>query len=69
MTSYSDNELEGLLRDTESDAVERKRSAADRSGIQRNICAFANDIQGRGRPGILFVGAEDNGSCRPGDHR
>ena len=43
--------------------VERKRSAADRSGIRRNLCAFANDLPGRGVPGVIFVGVEDDGRC------
>lgn len=61
--TYSDDELEALLRDMESDLVERKRSAGDRSGIRRNICAFANDLPGNGKPGVIFIGVEDNGSC------
>ena len=63
MTAYTEPELEGLLGDLESDLVERKRSAADRSGIRRNICAFANDLPGHGRPGVIFIGAEDDGRC------
>ena len=31
--------------------------------ISRNICAFANDLPGHGKPGVLFVGVEDDGSC------
>ncbi|MCC6782787.1 MAG: putative DNA binding domain-containing protein [Planctomycetes bacterium] len=62
MTKFSDDELRALLADLESDLVERKRSAADRSKIRRNICAFANDLHGRGRPGVVIVGAEDDGT-------
>lgn len=43
--------------------VERKASGADRSGIRRNVCAFANDLPGHGRPGLIFVGVEDDGAC------
>ena len=60
---YSQDELEALLREPESDRVERKRSAADRSGIRRNVCAFANDLPGHGAPGVIFVGVEDDGRC------
>lgn len=62
---YADEELAAMMADLESDLVERKRSlsnsAADR--IARSICAFANDLPGHGRPGVVFVGAEDDGSC------
>ena len=63
MNAYSDAELAASLRGGESHLVERKRSAGDRSGIRRNICAFANDIAGTGRPGVIFVGIEDDGTC------
>ena len=57
------DELRALMRERESDRVERKRSAADGSGIRRNLCAFANDLPGRGAPGVIFVGVEDDGRC------
>ena len=60
---YTQDELQALMRELESDRVERKRSAADRSGIRRNLCAFANDLPGRGVPGVIFVGVEDDGRC------
>lgn len=63
MNAYSDAELAALLYGGESHPVERKRSAGDRSGIRRNICAFANDIPGTGRPGAIFIGVEDDGTC------
>lgn len=56
-------ELEKLLLMPESDRVERKSSAADRSGIRRAICAFANDLAGHGAPGVIFLGVNDDGSC------
>jgi ATP-dependent DNA helicase RecG len=58
----SDAELEGLL-DSESDRVERKRSAADADKIHETICAFANDLPGHGAPGVLFVGLNPDGTC------
>ena len=63
MATYSDAELERLMADLESDFVERKESAADGRKIRRNICAFANDLPGNGKPGVVLVGVRDDGSC------
>ena len=63
MTTYSEAELEALMSDLESDLVERKESAADGKKIRRNVCAFANDLPGNGRPGVVLVGVRDDGSC------
>ena len=63
MQFYTEDELANLSRSGESHLVERKRSAADRRAIRRNICAFANDLPGVGRPGVLFIGLEDDGEC------
>ena len=63
MTWLTDDELRLRLRDLESQWVERKQSAADRSGIRRNICAFANDLAGSARVGVIFVGLKDDGRC------
>ena len=64
MKIFTDSELENLLNDTESDRVERKRSfKGDMSEKARQaVCAFANDLPNHDQPGILFVGAEDDGS-------
>ena len=51
------------MSDMESDLVERKESAVDGRKIRRNICAFANDLPGNGKPGVVFVGVRDDGSC------
>ena len=63
MSPYSDTELAGLLASSESELVERKRSVGDGNAIRRSICAFANDLSARGKPGVLFVGVEDDGTC------
>ena len=63
MATYSNAELERLMTDLESDFVERKESAVDGRKIRRNICAFANDLPGNGRPGVVLVGVRDDGSC------
>lgn len=47
----------------ESDRVERKASAADRDRIREAICAFANNLPDHRRPGVLFVGVNDDGTC------
>ena len=58
-----DHKLAALLLDLESDRVERKESASDRDRIRQAICSFANDLPGHERPGVVFVGARDDGSC------
>jgi ATP-dependent DNA helicase RecG len=58
-----DQALEVLPLDLESDRVERKSSAADGSELRRAICAFANDLPNHHQPGILFIGARNDGSC------
>lgn len=63
MINYNDKELEILVKELESDLVERKRTAGDRSAIRRTICAFANDLPGHGRPGVIFIGIENDGQC------
>lgn len=64
MMRYSDAELEKLLNETESDLAERKETwqgdAPDKG--RQAVCAFANDLPDHGRPGVLFVGAKDDGS-------
>jgi len=58
-----DHELEQLLLDEESDRVERKASLSDPGRIRQAICAFANDLPNHGKPGVVFLGANDDGSC------
>ena len=62
---YSDAELAAMMVDLESDLVERKRSLSSSAAQKalRSICAFANDLPGHGRPGVIFVGVEDDGRC------
>ena len=56
-------ELLFMLNDLESDLVERKASLSNPDRIRQAICAFANDLPDHRRPGVIFVGADDNGSC------
>ncbi len=60
---FTDEELRRMRFDLESDLVERKASARDRSALRRNICAFANDLPGHGRPGVILIGVNNDGSC------
>lgn len=64
MTPLTDDELTALLADLESDRVERKRawkgSAPDKA--REAVCAFANDLPNHGRPGLLFIGVDDDGT-------
>ena len=62
---YNDDELAAMMADLESDLVERKWSLSNSAAekISRSICAFANDLPGHGQPGVIFVGAEDDGRC------
>jgi ATP-dependent DNA helicase RecG len=52
-----------IARSPESDRVERKASAGDRSGIRRAICAFSNDLAGHGLPGVVVIGLKDDDGC------
>jgi len=58
-----DQELENLLKDLESDRVERKVSISDQSKIRQAICAFAFDLPNHQQPGVLFIGVNDDGTC------
>lgn len=51
-----------LLADLESDRVERTVSTTDTDKFSRAVCAFANDLAKHGRPGVLIVGARDDGT-------
>ena len=59
----SDKELEDLLSDLESDLIERKASLSDADRVRQAICAYANDLPHHRKPGVVFVGANNDGSC------
>lgn len=59
----TDAELQALFVDKESDRAERKRNANDATKIRQAICAMANDLPDHRRPGVIFVGQENDGSC------
>lgn len=57
-----DSEIARLAGDLESDRVERKASLSDGSErIGQAICAFANDMPGRGEVGLVLLGVTDDG--------
>lgn len=60
----SDGELEALLRDLESDRVERKESFRGEAPtkVREAVCAFANDLPGHGAAGVVFIGISDDGT-------
>lgn len=63
MKRYSDEELFQLLKSLESDRIERKESFngdVPRKARQA-VCTFANDLPNHNEPGVLFIGAKDDG--------
>ena len=76
--TYSDQQLEAMMADIESELVERKESLtetpAKKDGpiekIRQAVCAFANDLPGHRRPGVVFVGDPvDHGDHAPAEKR
>ncbi len=61
---YTQHQLEAMLADLESDLVERKESLRGDNPrrIRQAVCAFANDLPDHRRPGVVFVGADDDGA-------
>lgn len=61
--TVSDEELQAHLDDIESDHIERKESLNGKApmAVREAICAFANDLPGRGQVGIIIIGAHNNG--------
>lgn len=64
MKKFTDKELETFLDDVEADIIERKQSfKGDTTKKARQaVCAFANDLPNYNQPGILFIGANDDGT-------
>lgn len=59
----TDEELDALATDLESDRVERKESFRGDAPekLRQAVCAFANDLPGYNRAGVAFVGLKDDG--------
>ncbi|MCL4433932.1 MAG: putative DNA binding domain-containing protein [Actinobacteria bacterium] len=68
MQALDDQTLNGLLLDLESDRVERKQSFTGSvpTKVREAVCAFANDLAGHQGPGVVFIGAQDDGSPAEG---
>jgi len=58
----TNDELLLLLRDIESDRVERTESTRDTDKFGEAICAFSNDMPNHALPGYLIVGAKNDGT-------
>jgi ATP-dependent DNA helicase RecG len=65
MNPLNDEQLTALLDDLESDRTERKAAWAGNAPekSRQAVCAFANDLPNHGQPGIVFIGANDDGSA------
>ena len=63
MATPGSSDLELLLADLESELVERKESFRTLSDkVRETVCAFADDLPNHRHPGIVFIGAKDDGS-------
>ena len=63
MQGLTERDFLELLDDLESDCAERKESFKGDvpKKARQAVCAFANDLPGHNRPGVLFIGVKDNG--------
>lgn len=52
-----------MISGLESDLVEHKESFRGNAPetVRETVCAFANDLPNRGRPGVIFIGVRDDG--------
>lgn len=66
--TLDDKVLTTLLTDLESDRVERKQSFAGKAPetVREAVCAFANDLPGHQAPGVVIIGAKDDGTPMEG---
>jgi len=55
-------ELATLLRDLESDRIERTTAISNTNKFSEAICAFANDFPNHRQPGYLMLGVNDDGT-------
>jgi ATP-dependent DNA helicase RecG len=65
MNPLNDADLTSLLDNLESDRVERKKAWAGDAPdkVRQAVCAFANDLPNHEKPGIVFIGANDDGTA------
>ena len=64
MPSFTEAELLQIIAASEADRVEFKESLAGDAPkkVREAICAFANDLAGHEKPGLVFVGVKDDGT-------
>ena len=64
MPDFTEEELLQIIAAGETDRVEFKESLAGDAAtrIREAICAFANDLAGREKPGLVFIGVKDDGA-------
>jgi ATP-dependent DNA helicase RecG len=64
MNPLTDAELLALLDNVETDRVERKETwqGSAPTKARQAICAFANDLPNHRQPGVVIVGAQDDGA-------
>lgn len=55
------HDLEALASKGEATTIEFKESIAGLDGISKTVCAFANDINGFGSPGLILIGVDKDG--------
>ncbi len=58
----TNEELLIIIRDLESDRVERTTSTKDLDKFAKNICSFSNDFPNHLKPGYLLIGVKDKTS-------
>ena len=61
LSMLSVSELQQLLKDVETDRIERTTSISNTDKFCQAICAFSNDFPNHNAPGYLIVGADDQG--------
>ena len=57
----TDKELQALVKEPESEYLERCESNRNTDKIGEAICAFSNNLSGREKPSVIFIGLKDNG--------
>ncbi len=64
MPEFTEIELVQFIAAGETDQIEFKESLTGDAptGIREAICALANDLVGREKPGLVFVGVKDDGT-------
>lgn len=62
MIHMNDPELLALIKEPESDRIERTRSTSDKEKFCHAVCSFSNDMSGSCKPGILFIGMNKDGT-------